>query len=330
MTSDTTTVLRSEAVEVVLTPGKGGDLVSVRHVPTAQEVLARTPWFPSPRSPVSQSDPALTWLERYPGGWQLLFPNAGAACEHAGGQHSFHGEASVAPWDVADLEAAAVTLRRRFFVVPVEFERRITVEDDLVVVRESASNTSDEPVEVMWGHHPGFGGDLLAGAVALATNAQAVHTDPAYDVAGNALAPGHSGPWPLVPGTDGSTVDLRTPLNGQSCLAYLDGLPSSAWASICRRDGALGVALSWSSEHFPCAWLWQELGGTRTPPWSGRGRVVGLEPCSSWPGNLATAARAGAQLVLEPGGRRDCEVRLHVFSGVSNVSIVGPDGRVGT
>ncbi len=57
----------------------------------------------------------------------------------------------------------AIRLRRRFFSVPVEMERELTVEGDLLIVRERLKMDGKRPVEVMWGHHTTFGSDLLAG-----------------------------------------------------------------------------------------------------------------------------------------------------------------------
>jgi hypothetical protein len=95
-----------------------------------------------------------------------------------------------------------------------------------------------------------------------------------------------------------------------------------------RIDGAIGVALSWDAALFPTAWLWQELGGSATPPWFGRTRVIGIEPFTSWPGHgLATIAeRTGTQLRLGAGERRDTALRLHVRTGLTEIEGVR-DGR---
>jgi hypothetical protein len=56
--------------------------------------------------------------------------------------------------------------------------------------------------------------------------------------------------------------------------------------------------------------------------------VIGIEPCTSWPGHgLATVAETtGTQLRLGPGERRDTTLRLHVFTGLGEVTGV-QDGR---
>ncbi len=110
-------------------------------------------------------------------------------------------------------------------------------------------------------------------------------------------------------------------------MAYLRG-----WAELTRTDGALGGALSWDADLFPVAWLWEELGAGQGQPWFGRGRVIGIEPCTSWPGHgLATIAETtGTQLRLGPGERRDTILHLHVFTGLSEVTGVANGRAKGT
>ena len=52
---------------------------------------------PAPLPSASGEASQTAWLDHYGGGWQELFPNAGAACTVDGRPHPFHGEASVVP-----------------------------------------------------------------------------------------------------------------------------------------------------------------------------------------------------------------------------------------
>lgn len=335
--------LRSEALEVLVTPGKGGDIAAIRHRPTGRDVLFRTPWGGrSPGTYLPGGDETESWLHVYGGGWQIMVPNAGSGCVHQGVRHTFHGEASLAPWDWS-ADGDSLTLRLAFFVLPLTMSRRLTLDGDLLTIEESLTNDSSQPVEVVWGHHPGFGGDLLAGPARLTSGARRVVVDAHADERGNALAPGDTYAWPLVLGRDGQALDLREPLEGRHGMAYLQDFVAG-WAGLTRVDGAIGAALSWDTALFPTAWLWQELGGSTTAPWFGRTRVIGIEPCTSWPGDgIATiAARTGTQLRLAPGERRDTTLRLHVFTGLTEIagvrdgrafgesSVVGRQSAVGT
>ena len=64
--------------------------------PAARGIAHRTP--AGGRS--SRDGSMAGWLRGYPGGWQLLVPNAGPEREHDGARQGFHGEASIATWDL--------------------------------------------------------------------------------------------------------------------------------------------------------------------------------------------------------------------------------------
>ncbi len=318
---DPLVTLRSEALAVVVTPGKGGDITSIRHLRTGREVLWRTPWTAQPSGQyLPGSDAVDSWLQVYGGGWQLLLPNGGDACIHQGTRHVFHGEAALAPWQWA-VEGDSLSLARAFYSLPLMMTRRLTLDGDLLIIDESLRNVGVAPVELVWGHHPGFGGDLLAGPARLTCGARRVVADDRVDVRGNALEPGGLFAWPLARDRRGWPLDLRVPTVGQHSMAYLQDF-NEGWAGLTRSDGAIGVALSWDLSLFPTAWLWQEIGASRSAPWFGRARVIGIEPCTSWPGHglTAIAERTGTQLRLGAGERRETTLRLHVCLGLSEIA----------
>ncbi|HAN70863.1 MAG TPA: hypothetical protein DCQ36_04640 [Actinobacteria bacterium] len=181
--------------------------------------------------------------------------------------------------------------------MPLRVDRQVTVAGTNVSVTDKVTNTSAEAVRFMWGHHPGFGGDLLDGGASIEIAGRRVRTDSDFDPPRNALAPGVTAEWPTVAGRRGGAVDLRSPVYGQSAFACVDELTEGR-ASIRRADGRLAAELRWDADTFPCVWLWEELGGTTSSPWFGRGEVVGIEPCSTWPGHgLHRALEEGAPVI---------------------------------
>ena len=326
MTGQPAVTLESASLRVVVTPAVGGTITRVEHKALGASVLGTVPWdttdLPEP-SGGAVDEPV--WLTRYSGGWPLLFPNAGDACVVDGVHHGFHGEASISPWAVTGVSFDRLRLRRRFFTVPVEMDREIALDDDVLIVRESIRMAGSAPLGVIWGHHPTFGSDLLAGPFAIETGARRVLVD-GSDPPANPLVPLGTGAWPHVPGKAGP-YDLSRPSPGaiMACLADL----AAPWAAIRRLDGTVGAVLSWDGAAFPFAWLWGELGGTEEAPWYGRGRLIGIEPNTTWPaGGLATARRKQAPLLdLRPGGEYAAWVRLHVFQPSGPVTGTDDHGR---
>jgi hypothetical protein len=320
-------VIESEALRVAIDTAVGGTIAAIEHKGLGASVLGRTPWVTDAAPPTSVAAPdERTWLKHYEGGWPILFPNGGNACDFEGALHGFHGEASLAPWAAA-VEATAVRLACRFATVPVEMQRELAVSGELLTIRETVRMEGSRPIRVMWGHHPTFGSDLLAGPFEIGSGARHVSIDDRYDPDRNPLKPGASGGWPLVPGKTGP-FDLSRPAGPMAALACLQDF-EGAWASIRRLDDFVAAALSWDVDVFPYAWLWVELEGTGEAPWCGKARLIGVEPNSTWPANgLADAARRGGRLLtLQPGAEMTATVRLHVFKPHGAIRSVDAKGQ---
>jgi hypothetical protein len=325
-------VLESGSLRVTVRPHVGGTITSIHHKPTGLSVLGTVPWeaVDAPLDSGAAPDEPV-WLTRYTGGWPLLFPNGGNACSVDGVFHGFHGEASISPWE-AEASGSSIRLSRRFISVPVRMRREVSVDDDLLTIRESAELEGNEPATVMWGHHPTFGSDLLAGEFEIQSGARSVTTDQEYDPPSNPLQLGGTGAWPIVPGKD-RTIDLRRPLagsheTGMAALAYLYNF-ESPWMSIRRLDNAVAATLSWDSSVFSSLWYWIELGGTSDAPWSGRARLIGLEPNTTRLAyGLAEAKRRDAgTLTLQAGSAHSAFIRLHVCRPSGVVQGIDSDGR---
>ena len=325
-------VLESASLRVTVRPHVGGTITEILHKPTGLSVLGTVPWEPVDAPLESGAAPdEPVWLTRYTGGWPLLFPNGGNACSVDGVFHGFHGEASISPWE-AEASGSSIRLSRRFDAVPVRMRREISLDDDLLMIRELAELESNEPAIVMWGHHPTFGSDLLAGEFEIQSGARSVTTDQEYDPPSNPLQLGGTGAWPIVPGKD-RTIDLRRPLagsheTGMAALAYLYNF-ESPWMSIRRLDNAVAATLSWDSSVFSSLWYWIELGGTSDAPWSGRARLIGLEPNTTRLAyGLAEAKRRDAgTLTLQAGSAHSAFIRLHVCKPSGVVQGIDSDGR---
>ncbi|WP_421695758.1 hypothetical protein [Aestuariivirga sp.] len=294
-------------------PQVGGTITHIRHKETGLSVLGDVPWdtVDVPLATLAARDEP-EWLTRYTGGWPLLFPNSGDACMVDGVFHGFHGEASIAPWDVVTTGAHLV-LERQFSCLSAAMRRTFSLHGEILSIREQLSYSGNMPIDVMWGHHPTFGSDLLASPYEVTAGAREVLAEPQYDPTTNPLKPGAKGHWPMLAGKSG-IADLAHPQYPWASVVYLTDF-RSPWAAIRRSDNAIAVMLSWDGALFPCAWLWYELKGTVDAPWSGRTMLIGIEPnttpCSL---GLGEAVRRNAPLLrLIPGMELTTTINLHVF-----------------
>jgi hypothetical protein len=81
-------VLESEVLRVTINPMIGGTIIAIEHKGLGASVLGQTPWEPEAVPPESCEAPdERTRLTRYGGGWLILFPNGGDACEFEGVFH---------------------------------------------------------------------------------------------------------------------------------------------------------------------------------------------------------------------------------------------------
>lgn len=313
-------IIENDRLQAAVSPEVGGTIRQVTCKESGLSVLGQVPWptVDQPLASLAANDEP-EWLTRYTGGWSLLYPNGGDACTVDGVFHGFHGEASIAPWK-ATREGATLSLFRRFVTVPAEMERRIALDGDVLVVRERLRMLGDQPVDVMWGHHPTFGSDLLDGDIEITAGGPRVTVEARYDPDANPLLAGATGTWPHVKGKCGM-ADLAHPAGKVASLAYLHDF-ASHWVAIRRMDDAVAVTLSWDGGRFPCAWLWLELEGNQSEPWNGRTRLIGIEPNTtrSAMGLADARTRGNGLLRMEPGQSYDAEVRLRVFKPYGSIS----------
>lgn len=322
-------LLESADLQVAVSPQVGGSITRITVKASGLDVLGEVPW-PVTDEPIAsgaaRDEPE--FLTRYSGGWPLLFPNAGDACTFDGVFHGFHGEGAVTPWDVVARATDRVVLSRRFDIVPVTLRREMRLAGDLLIMTEHLQMTGPRPIEVMWGHHPTLGRDLLAGPIEITSGARTATVCTSHDMAANPLALGAKGQWPIVAGKTGP-YDLSRPREPMASLAYLTDFNDDAWIAVRRLDNKVAVALSWDEARFPCAWLWYELAGNPDEPWLNRTRLIGIEPNTTWPAwGLAKAKQAGgALLTLKPGDELATTLRFQAFTPSGPISSLDGEGR---
>lgn len=332
--------LENDRVALTLLPDKGADIYEWIHKASGIDVLWKSPWgLRKPGAGIPSSfQSSVTWIEWYPGGWQVLFPSGGGPCDYKGVELNFHGEASTIFWDIADLDSneheAWVRLTTRLSRSPFALTREIVLLNDAssFLLRETIRNDGGEPMDYMWGHHPAYGAPFLSGDCRIDTNATVLMADDAYDPPASVMELNGRYDWPLAQRasvqTDLSVVpDDQTP---RASLGYFDGYGEVAWYGITNTHLGIGAGLAWRRHDFPHAWFWQEMHASPGFPWYKGVYVMAIEPNTTYPGQglVAASQKTGTQRSLQPGELRTAEIRAVLYESTSGIDGIDMEGNV--
>ncbi len=322
--------LSNDSIEVDIDPVGGGQIMSVQR-PGRPNVLASYSWrspLPASRS-ASYGDEASDWLSEYRGGWQELFPNAGAASTVEGVPLPFHGEVSRARWRVDEQTDQAIVISTPARL-PLLLERRMRLVPDraVLLVEETVRSESEDALPFLWGHHPAFRAE--DGARIDLPSSTVVLADDGFDPDLNDVDPGARGAWPTIDGHAGGSVVLdRVPKGPVQRLAYLTQLGSEPWAAIRDIESGEGMGMAWDGATFPHAWFWWEIGGPGHP-WHGRARIVAIEPNTSYPADgLGAAIERGEAHWMAAGDEHRTWLTMSLFDADDRpVRRVSRDGTI--
>ncbi len=295
--------LADAAISLVVLPGLGGRVVSLRDVRTHREWLVQgRPPDPAEAGAWSREDVVFSGLQSF--GWDECLPTV-APCDDpldaSAPRLRDHGDLWGRPTDVrGDQDAITTTwtparwgyrLRRR---LSLEGDGAVRADYDLV-------SLADRTLPLLWSMHPTLA--LEAGSHIELPGEERVRLTWAT---GSPSLAGDSVAWPLATAQDGSTVDLgrvRRP----------DGSAAKCYASRARlgrvraADGDL-LELSWDASRVPAVGVWLDFGGWPVggPPVE----QVALEPTSSSDDHLCDAMAHERAWTLAPAATLHWWVRL--------------------
>lgn len=281
--------LISAAFEATITPERGADLVQVVDRATGTPLFTESPTGLARGGERVATDSMAGWLRGYPGGWQLLVPNAGPEREHAGTRQGFHGEASLAAWDVLAQDEASCKLETHLLTAPLRLCRSVSLSGDTLTITDAIENLSPDAVETRIVQHPAFGAPFLDGESYVLTSAAKIVTD--ADAPGSLAGADISGrpDEVLEAGLEPGSIRLPSPGSGASLFAALTEFATPE-VTFCSPTRELAVRLEWDGGMLPHAWFWIEANAGSGWPWFRRLYAIAVEPANVLPGEGGTPA----------------------------------------
>lgn len=295
--------LTSEALTAIVTPERGADVVQVVDRATGTPLFAESPTRRVGTAAGSVTDTQAEWLRGYPGGWQLLVPNAGPERAHDGARHGYHGEASLATWDVVAQNADSCDLETHLLTAPLRLRRRVSVAGNALTITDDIENLSPDAVETRIVQHPAFGAPFLDDRSYVVTSAATIVTDP--DAPGSLAGKDVVGAPDdvLEAGPVHGSIRLPGPGSRASLFAALTGFETPE-VTFCSPTRGVAVRLEWDGNLLPHAWLWIEANAGSGWPWFRRLYAIAVEPANVIPGEGGTPPllRGGTGTRIAPGG----------------------------
>lgn len=283
--------LSTETIEVHVAPERGADIVRFIHRPSGINIFSESPTGDVTNTTSAWGDSMTHWINGYPGGWQILLPNAGPERHWEGVSQGFHGEASLASWTIQEQSAQHCELETSLLTAPLRVHRTVTVIESRLTVTDQITNLAPQPTTFRLCQHPAFGPQFLDDASYLVTTAGRFIAD-AENPGSMALRNATGAPAQVLPtGPFPHTVSLPGPGSGNSLFGALtEFVPvgeenqntSVAFVSPTRN---LAATISWDASVFPYTWFWIEANAMPTWPWFQRLYSVAVEPANTLPGS---------------------------------------------
>ena len=308
-------VMENELLRVSVLLDQGADIFEFLYKPMDLDPLLCTPrGIRSPRTYAPSVTTARQFPDYYEGGWQELFPLAGAGAEYMGAAIGQHGEAWGLPWECRVVEDSPDQVSAHLWVrtirMPFLLERTLTLKsgDPTLYIDGAVTNEGAGPLEFMWGHHPAFGRTFVDETCRIDAPANEVLID------------GELYPWPIADGIDRSRVRVED--RDDQRRMYL-GAFDEGWYGVTNTRRKVTFAMRWDPDVFAHATIWQEFNYSRKAPWFGRLFALAVEPLSSVPGAFENRTRL---LQLEGGETLSTCLLATVREGLTRVTCVRDDG----
>ena len=315
-----TVILENEFIRATILIDCGAKIFELIHKPTGRDFLFHNPRV-EPRLPIFGANVDNWWA----GGIDELLPT-GAACTYKGEEYGYHGELWPLAWnhDVTSRSQSevAVHLWRTTIISPFLVEKWIYLREAerILHFHHKVTNLSGANVEFNWGIHP-----------ALAVNPNCRIDLPAEDVFVERSSPddhlgkrGATYKWPYATDEEGHKVNMRQVLSeqaGTDNYHYVTKL-TDGWLALTDTVTKEGFGMVFPKDVFKAIWYWACFGG-----WRGL-YCVALEPWTGYPDKLSEAVENGVFAQLGPQQSLECDTKILIYTGVSEVKRISSSGEV--
>jgi galactose mutarotase-like enzyme len=295
--------MENDWLSIGILPDVGAKIYDLIWKPTGRNFLWHNPRI------VPQTYPIEGNFDNYwCGGWDDGFPTADP-CEFQGESYPNLGELRSLRWHVETAErrpgCGVVRLSAYGPISPVRAEKTIELADGSPVlsVDYEITNIGTMPLDFIWGTHPALAAnqDTIL-RIPARTGIVGLSSDARFGV------PGQRYEWPLVETPAGQTdVSRVQSIDAKAyCGHYATDL-EAGWYAVEDTATGEGLLLQFPVCDCPHLWMWLVYGG-----WRGYHHVI-VEPWTSYPVNLAEAARSGTSRRLEPGENFRAKIRATVY-----------------
>lgn len=269
--------IENDSLRLTVT-AEGGHIAEILHKASGVSPLWIPPWpsiepstYSLAKHPEYGADAESKLLSGIMGHNLCLDLFGSPSVEEASAGMTVHGEASVAPYKISFTERE-LTANCVLPAAQLQFERRIRLDRQRVLITETVENLSILDRPIAWTQHVTLGPPFLEKGVtqfrAPGTKARTLATNQDFD-------------WPVTLRKDGAKEDLQV---------YTSAASSGGFDTVLmdpHRDHAFFFAFSpkkkvlfgyvWKRADFPWLGIWEENYGRKQPPWNGRTLTRGLE-----------------------------------------------------
>jgi hypothetical protein len=205
----------------------------------------------------------------------------GPSEEEAAAGLTVHGEGSVAAYEIDEGEGG-LTLRARFPMAQIAFERRIELRERTVRIREAVENLTACDRPIGWTQHVTLGPPFLEKGLtqfrASATRSKVLESEfGAHDT----LRAAAEFDWPTAPRLDVGVEDLRVLTGAASSCAFtthlMDPAHEHAFFAAFAPAARLVFGYVWKQADFPWMGIWEENYSRTHAPWNGQTLARGME-----------------------------------------------------